>query len=1050
MSEKRYREISEDPTTLESSVLRLWEEEDTFQRSLELTKNGEPFVFYEGPPTANGRPGIHHLFARTIKDTFCRYQTMQGRSVTRIAGWDTHGLPVEVEAEKALGISGKPEIEKIGVERFTQVCREHIFTYKEEWEKLSLRIGFWLDYSRAYITCSPEFVESVWWALSQFHAKGLLYRGHKVVPYCPRCGTGLSSHEVALGYEEVTEPAVTVKFPVKGRSGEYLLAWTTTPWTLPGNVALAVSPMVAYVKARLGEETYYLAERLADEVLGEGYEVLETMPGGRLEGMRYEPPFPFLKDAVGGDAWYVATADFVTADEGTGIVHTAVMYGQDDYDLGMALGLPAYHLVDEQGRFTSDVVPWAGVFVKDADPKIIQALADSGHLWDAKPHAHTYPFCWRCDSPLLYYARDSWYLRTTAVKDRLMANNATVNWHPAEIGRGRMAEWLENNVDWALSRDRYWGTPLPVWVCDGDGSHVEVIGSYSQLAERSGLEIGPEFDPHKPFIDTVKWGCARCEGTMRRTPEVIDTWFDSGSMPFAQWHYPMENEGLFIEHFPANFIAEGIDQTRGWFYSLLAISTALFDRSPYENVVVNDLVLDAEGVKMSKSRGNVVDPWVAIGEFGADAIRYYLLAVSNPWIPKRHDPKAVGEVRRKFFGTLLATYRFFELYANIEDWTPEQQPALEQRPVLDRWILSRLDELVDECRADMDGYNVTHAVRRIGEFVIDDLSNWYVRRSRPRFWGTRQTNRETMEAAFATLWEALLTVCRLVAPIAPFAADWIHRELAGGTSVHLVRYPVSEGRRDRDLEAAVEVGRKLTGLGRAAREAAGIRVRQPLRRLLAFVPGGRPAGMDEEVLGIVRDELNVREITFVGDPMELVSLRAEPNFAALGPRFGPRAQAVAEAVRSLESAAIASWRTVRGHLMLEVSGERFEVPEEAVVVREQPLQGYVVQSDSGVLIALDQAVDAELRAEGTARELVNRIQRLRRDAGLELDDRIRLGIFGAPEVASAAEAHREYIAGEVLAAEIAIGREPSESDRYDHIREFKLDEGEAVIGVQVR
>ncbi|MGD8867890.1 MAG: class I tRNA ligase family protein, partial [Gemmatimonadales bacterium] len=479
MNEKPYRAISDDPTTLEQSVMKLWEGEDTFQRSLELTSDGEPFVFYEGPPTANGRPGIHHVFARTIKDTFCRYQTMRGRFVKRIAGWDTHGLPVEVEAEKALGISGKPEIEKIGVEHFTHVCREHIFTYKEDWEKLSLRIGFWLDYSRAYITCTPEYIESVWWALAQFHAKGLLYRGHKVVPFCPRCGTGLSSHEVALGYDEVSEPAVTVKFPVEGRSHEYLLAWTTTPWTLPGNVALAVSPMVAYVKARLGDETYYLAERLADQVLGEDYEVLDVMPGGQLEGMRYEPPFPFLRDAVGGDAWYVATADFVTADEGTGIVHTAVMYGQDDYELGMALGLPAHHLVDEEGRFTDEVTPWAGVFVKDADPQIIQALADSGRLWKAEPHTHTYPFCWRCDSPLLYYARDSWYLRTTAIKDRLMANNATVRWHPPEIGRGRMGEWLENNVDWALSRDRYWGTPLPVWVCDRDPSHIEVIGGYA-------------------------------------------------------------------------------------------------------------------------------------------------------------------------------------------------------------------------------------------------------------------------------------------------------------------------------------------------------------------------------------------------------------------------------------------------------------------------------------------------------------------------------------------------------------------------------------------
>jgi isoleucyl-tRNA synthetase len=1051
MAEKLYREIPDNPNELEQQVLELWNKEDTFRRSLEATSNGEPFVFYEGPPTANGRPGIHHVFARTLKDTFCRYQTMLGRSVTRIAGWDTHGLPVEVEAEKALGISGKGEIEKIGVKRFTQVSREHIFTYKEEWEKLSLRIGFWLDYSRAYITCSSEYIESVWWALARFHEKGLLYRGHKVVPYCPRCGTGLSSHEVALGYEEVTEPAVTVKFPVRGRPGEFLLAWTTTPWTLPGNVALAVSPMIAYVKARVGEEVYYLAERLAGDVLADGYEVLETLPGGELEGIRYEPPFRFLADVVGEEsAWYVATADFVTADEGTGIVHTAVMYGQDDYELGVKLGLPMHHVVNEEGRFTEQVPPWAGVSVKDADPEIIEALEASGRLLKVESHTHTYPFCWRCSTPLLYYARDSWYLRTTAVKDGLLANNADVAWHPPEIGRGRMAEWLENNVDWALSRERYWGTPLPVWICDRDESHIEVVGSYSRLAERAGIEVGEGFDPHKPFIDTVAWACAECGGTMRRTPEVIDAWFDSGSMPFAQWHYPFENQETFVEQFPADFIAEGVDQTRGWFYSLLAIATVLFDRSPYRNVVVNDLVLDAEGVKMSKSRGNVVDPWDALGEFGADAIRYYFLVVSNPWLPKRHDPKAISEVRRKFFGTLLATYRFFQMYANLESWTPDRRPPHAKRPVMDRWLLSRLDALIADCRSDLDSYDVTPAIRRIGEFVIDDLSNWYVRRSRARFWGTRTATRETMDAAFATLWEALVTVCRLLAPMAPFASDWIHRELCGGTSVHLERYPLPESRRDPRLEEDIELGRRLAGLGRAAREAAGIRVRQPLRRLLAAVPGGGAARLDRDVLEIVRDELNVREVVFVDDVTQLVTLRAEAEFAVLGPEFGRRAAEVADVLRALESDELVAWRQRGGDLTLEVSGETLRVPAAAISLAEEPREGLAVQSEKGIVVGLDTVLDDELRAEGTARELVNRIQRLRRDVGLELDDRIRLGIFGAPEVASAAEAHRDYIASEVLAVEVEVGPQLPQGDGYEHTREVRLDGREAVIGVQVR
>jgi isoleucyl-tRNA synthetase len=1050
MSDKLYREIPEKPNELEQNVLETWESEDTFVRSLELTKDGQPFVFYEGPPTANGRPGIHHIISRTIKDTFCRYRTMQGRSVTRIAGWDTHGLPVEVEAEKALGISGKPEIEKIGVEKFTQVARDHIFTYKEDWEKLSLRIGFWLDYSRPYITFAPEYVESVWWALSQFHQKGLLYRGHKVVPFCPRCGTGLSSHEVALGYRDVTEPAVTVRFPVEGRPGEFLLAWTTTPWTLPGNIALAVSPMVAYVKARVGDEIYYLAERLVEDVLGADVEILETMPGGQLAGMRYEPPFPFLAGAVGAEnGWIVALADFVTAEEGTGLVHTAVMYGQDDYDLGVELGLPMHHLVDEEGCFTSDVTPWAGVFVKDADPKIIEALRESGRLLKVEDNTHTYPFCWRCDTPLLYYARDSWYLRTTAVKDGLLANNAAINWHPPEIGRGRMAEWLENNVDWALSRERYWGTPLPVWICDQDDAHIEVVGDYARLAELSGLDIGADFDPHKPFIDTVSWGCSQCEGTMRRTPEVIDTWFDSGAMPFSQWHYPMENQDEFRTHFPADFIAEGVDQTRGWFYSLLAISTVLFESAPYRNVVVNDLVLDADGVKMSKSRGNVIDPWDAIDQFGADAIRYYLLAVSNPWLPKRYDPKAIGEVRRKFFSTLLATYRFFEIYANLEGWTPERTPPIEKRPLMDRWLLSRLDATIDACRSDLDGYNVTHAIRRLSDFVVDDLSNWYVRRSRARFWGTKAATRETMDAAFSTLCEAMITVCRLLAPMTPFAADWIHRSLDGGKSVHLQPYPETTGRADESLDEAMQMARRLAGLGRAARETAAIRVRQPLRRLYVSAPGGQPAGMGKELLEIVRDELNVRQIEFVSESAGLVSYRAEPNFAVIGPQFGGRAQAVAEAIRGLGSDELATWQDRQGDLAVEVSGQRLEVPAEAVTLVEQAPDGLVVNSEGGVIVGLDIVLDDELRLEGTARELVNRIQRLRRDAGLELDDRIRLGIFGAPEVASAAEKHREYIATEVLAVEVQISREVPKGDGYEHLREINLAGCEAVIGVQL-
>ncbi len=1044
-----YRPLPHRVTELEEEILELWERHGTFRRSLEATARGPSFVFYEGPPTANGRPGIHHVISRTIKDVVCRYRTMTGRHVLRIAGWDTHGLPVEVEAEKALGISGKPEIEKVGVERFVQVCRESVFTYKEDWEDLSRRIGYWLDYSRAYITYTPEYIESVWWALEQFHQRGLLHRGHKVVPYCPRCGTALSSHEVALGYEEVEELAVTVKFSVRDRPGEHLLAWTTTPWTLPGNLALAAGPEIVYVKARVGQELYYVAEALAERVLGENFEVVERRTGRELSGIRYEPPFPYLARALGEpvDAWYVATADFVAADEGTGLVHTAVMYGEDDYELGIRLGLPRHHLVDEEGRFTAEVEPWAGKFVKDADPEILRALRSSGRLFREEPHRHTYPFCWRCEAPLLYYARDSWYLRTTAVKERLLEHNAGVQWHPPEIGRGRMGEWLENNVDWALSRDRYWGTPLPVWVCERDAAHVEVIGSYRALTERAG-RLPPDFDPHKPAIDALTWACAECGGRMRRTPEVVDAWFDSGAMPIAQWHFPFENRALFERQFPADFIAEGVDQTRGWFYSLLAISTVLFDCAPYRHVVVNDLVLDASGQKMSKSRGNVVDPWAAVGEFGADAIRFYLLAVSQPWVPKRYDPEAIREVNGRFFDTLRNTYGFFAQYANLEGWVPgSAAPAAERRPLLDRWILSELDRLIEDCREDLESYELTHAARRIAEVVVDDLSNWYVRRSRPRFWGTRGADREDMAAAFATLEECLLGTSRLLAPIAPFFSDWAHRQLTGGWSAHLAAYPAPRAVRDRELEEGMAATRRLANLGHAVRDTLKIRVRQPLRRMVAAVPDGLRARLSEELLAILADELNVKQVRVGEDVGAFVRLRAVPNFRHLGPTYGKVAPAVAEAVRGLDSEALRRWRGGGGPLSVTVNGSEFELDAEAFEVREEAVEGMAVRADGGYAVAIDASLDDELRREGTARELVNRIQRLRRDSGLRVEDRIRLGIFGPPEVADAAQAHKAYIASETLAVEIEVGREAPEG-RYRCCREVQVDGTHARIALE--
>ncbi|MGH7446454.1 MAG: isoleucine--tRNA ligase, partial [Longimicrobiales bacterium] len=724
---------------LEEEVLARWREEDLFHRTLEHTAAGEEFVFFEGPPTANGRPGIHHVLSRTIKDVVCRYQTMRGRHVTRIAGWDTHGLPVEIEAERRLGISGKRQIEEVGVARFNEVCRESVFTYKEDWERLSERIGYWLDYSRPYVTFEPRYIESVWWLLKQLDERGLIYRGHKSVPYCPRCGTALSSHEVAQGYEDVADPSIYVALPLSDDPSRAFLVWTTTPWTLPANVALALHPDVEYVEVAGAEEfdgaggsvgTFILAASRVPALFGDDARVVRRFTTRDLEGVRYRRPFDLI--GAGPDAasaFRVVLEDFVTAADGTGIVHLAPAFGADDFAAGRRHGLPLYRPVDDAGRFHEGIPLVGGMFVKDADAVLVEDLRARGGVFRYSLETHSYPHCWRCRTPLLYMARDSWYIRTTQVKERMLANNAQVSWHPPEIGTGRFGEWLEGNIDWAISRERYWGTPLPIWVCDADPAHTRTAGSFAELASLAGTLPDP-FDPHKPVIDEITFAC-ECGGTMRRTPEVIDAWFDSGAMPYAQWHYPFENEDAFRRHFPADFICEGVDQTRGWFYSLMAIATMLDMGPAYRHVVVNDLVLDAEGQKMSKSRGNVIDPWEAIGTFGVDAIRWYFLTASVPWIPKRFDPAAIGDAARRSFDTLANTYRFFSLYANLEEWEPsDADPAPGERGVMDRWILSRLASLVRTTGAGLDAYELTHAGRAIGDFIVDDLSNWYVRRSR--------------------------------------------------------------------------------------------------------------------------------------------------------------------------------------------------------------------------------------------------------------------------------------------------------------------------------
>ncbi|MEZ4869892.1 MAG: isoleucine--tRNA ligase [Caldilineaceae bacterium] len=1061
---------------LEERIMARWEKTHVFARTLSERANGPRYVFFEGPPTANGRPGIHHVLARAFKDMFPRYKIMQGYYVKRKGGWDTHGLPVEIEVEKQLGLSGKEQIEEYGVEAFNRRCRASAMEYIREWEQLTDRMGFWVDKEEAYVTFKPDYVESIWWILSQFWQKDLLYQGHKVVPYCPRCGTPLSSHELSLGYKEGTvDPSVYVKFKIrsphsssgeneKDHANEYLLAWTTTPWTLPGNVALAVGPKVEYAKVRdVSGDILYLATARLETALKPGYEVLEKLPASALVGLHYEPLYQFFP--VEEDYAYVVTGDFVSTEDGTGIVHIAPAFGAEDMNVGRANNLPLIMTINAAGEFLPEVT-WAGLFVKDADPRIEEELASRGLLYKSGTIEHTYPFCWRCDTPLLYYAKQTWYIRTSAHKNELVALNQQINWVPEHIKDGRFGGWLENNIDWALGRDRYWGTPLPVWKSDAPGStYMECIGSREELSQRMGRDLS-DLDLHRPYVDELTWD-APDGGIMRRVPEVIDVWFDSGAMPVAQYHYPFENQAVWQEQQQADYICEAIDQTRGWFYSLHAISTLLFDRPAYKNVICLGHILAEDGSKMSKSKGNVVNPWEVFNAYGADATRWNMYTASPPGNSRRFSLNLVGETVRKFMNTLWNTYSFFVTYANIGDWSLvdwpldtdraesaqspnhlinqwHEAPALRSTNLLDRWVLSELNQLVRDVTEAYESYDVLGATRPIADFV-DNLSNWYVRLSRRRFW-------EGDATALSTLYAVLVKVSQLLAPATPFIADEIYHNLVGSdagddVSVHLSRWPqVNAAAIDEQLSVDMALAQKVTSLGHAARQNANLKVRQPLAQVVVRTRNGEEKASLERLSALVLDELNVKAIAFADTAGDLVDVEVFPFPKQLGQKYGKGYPVIRKLLAGMDQGALAGQFQAGESVTVEAAGVSYAIAPEDVEVRSTPRAGYSVAQDGGYLVAVTTELTPELEQEGYARELVRRIQQLRKDAGLEISDRITLYVSASPLTQGVLASFGDYVKEETLTIDLVCNGVAPEAVQAN----FELGEQAVTVGVQKR
>jgi len=1035
----------------EVEILNWWKENKVFEKSLESRDDGIPFTFFEGPPTANGKPGIHHVMSRTVKDLFCRYKTLKGFRVERKGGWDTHGLPVEIEVEKELGLEGRAQVEEYGLEEYNAKCRESVLKYKHLWDDLTNRMGYWVDLDDPYITFNNDYIESVWWAFKQLYDKKLVYKGYKIQWYSPGSGTVLSSHEVSLGYEETQDPSIYVKFPLDADENVFFLAWTTTPWTIISNMALAVHPDLEYVKIKVTEgdktEFYILAKKCLDDAINHDYEITDHYKGSDLIGWVYKPVFDYaLKDHERDTAWHVVGADYVTTDEGTGIVHTAPAFGADDYETCKKENIPMFNPIDRDGRFTEKVKDFSGMWFKQADKEIVRAIKDKNRMYHHETYLHNYPFDWRKGTPLMSYPVESWFIRTTEVKDKMVSLNRQINWKPESTGTGRFGTWLENNVDWAVSRQRFWGTPMPVWVSDKNPDYIECIGSVEELKKKAGIDDDVELDLHRPYIDEFTWECPE-GGTMRRIPDLLDVWLDSGAMPWAQWHYPFENKKKFKENFPADFIAEGVDQTRGWFYTLHALSTMLFDKPAYKNVVSNGLVLDANGEKMSKSKGNTVDPTEVIQQFGADTVRWYMMSNSSPWENLKFSENGLSEVQRKFFNTIVNTYSFFALYANIDGFTYSGSPLpISERTEMDRWIISRLNSTIKQVDELLDDYEPTKAAREIEQFV-EELSNWYIRRSRRRFWKEGKSLDKT--AAYQTLFDSLLSLAKLMSPVAPFLSEWIFQNLSEVTgkeeeSVHISFYPtVEETAIDKALEQRMNVARIISSIVLRIRNQIDVNVRQPLAKIILPIDK-EERSVVEAVKEIILDEVNVKEIEYVDDDSGIVNKTAKPNFPLLGKRLGKQMKEVAGKIRELSTADITNFEE-KGVVEFELNnGKTVRITSNEIEIQRSGLKGWSVETEKGITVAVDTELTPELLKEGLSREFVNRIQNMRKEADFEVTDRIVIGYSGSDTLKQAVDESLESIKTETLAEEV----NSSLLDVSDFVKTWEIEGSETEISIR--